>query len=146
VRSARSSPASSTSEADTIALSVADAAGATGRFAPRTGRFRVAYVFRTNFSEYDTEWVLRRPRGAAQLSAVAGQANVIEVKPRLDRRHGASRAAIGRAAGNGYSVSDWRSMNGTCSRRSLIQQTALFLVIGLIVAVVDLQRRGDAQS
>ncbi len=120
---------------DTIALSVTDASGATGRFAPRTGRFRVAYVFRTNFSEYDTEWVFLAREELRRLSGVPGQANVIEVKLRsIDETERVS-AAVARAAGNGYSVSDWRSMNGTLFQALLIQQAALFIVIGLIVAV-----------
>jgi lipoprotein-releasing system permease protein len=64
-----------------------------------------------------------------------GRANVIEV--RLDSIEDTEAAAreIGKAAGNGYSVSDWRSMNAGLFSALRIQQTTLFLVIGLIVAV-----------
>jgi lipoprotein-releasing system permease protein len=64
-----------------------------------------------------------------------GGANVIEV--RLDSLRDTEEAAraVGAAAGNGYSVSDWRSMNGGLFEALAIQQTTLFLVIGLIVAV-----------
>ena len=80
---------------------------------------------------------LPRPRGAAAARpAWPGQANVVEVQPRLDRRHGGGRGRDRRARpGNGYSVSDWRSMNGGLFSALAIQQTTLFLVIGLIVAV-----------
>jgi lipoprotein-releasing system permease protein len=122
-------------EGDTITVAVADNAGGELRFAPRTGRFRVARIFRTNFSEYDSEWVFVDREELRRLARMEGQANVIEV--RLDSIEDTQEAArqIGKAAGNGYSVSDWRSMNAGLFSALLIQQTTLFLVIGLIVAV-----------
>lgn len=120
---------------DTIALSVADGSGAAGAFVPRTGLFRVTRIFRTNFSEYDTEWVFVDREELRALARLEGRANVVEV--RLDSIDDTETAAqaIGKAAGNGYSVSDWRSMNGGLFSALVIQQTTLFLVIGLIVAV-----------
>ncbi|MFY9551339.1 MAG: ABC transporter permease [Thermoanaerobaculia bacterium] len=122
-------------EGDTIALSVADASGATGRFAPRTGRFRVSRIFRTNFSEYDSEWVFLDREELRKLSGIEGRANVVEVKLRSIAETERIAREIARAAGSGYSVSDWRSMNGGLFSALVIQQTTLFLVIGLIVAV-----------
>ena len=120
---------------DEVAISVPDASGRPGRFAPRTGRFRVSRVFRTNFAEYDSEWVFVDREELRRLAGMEGRANVVEVALRsLDDTAGAA-AAIGRAAGNGYSVSDWRSMNGGLFSALVIQQTTLFLLIGLIVAV-----------
>ena len=118
-----------------ITLAVADASGGAGRFVPRTGRFRVARIFRTNFSEYDTEWVFLDREELRRLGRMEGKANVVEV--RLDSLEDteAMAVAVGKAAGNGYSVSDWRSMNGGLFAALAIQQTTLFLVIGLIVAV-----------
>jgi lipoprotein-releasing system permease protein len=120
-------------EGDPITLSVADASG--GRFAPRTGRFRVGRIFRTNFAEYDTEWIFLDREELRRLTRMPGQANVIEVKLDSTRDTEAASSAIGAAAGNGYSVSDWRSMNGGLFSALAIQQTTLFIVIGLIVAV-----------
>lgn len=122
-------------EGDTITAAVADNAGGGLRFAPRTGRFRVARIFQTNFSEYDSEWIFVDREELRRLARMEGQANVIEV--RLDSIQDTEAAAreIGKAAGNGYSVSDWRSMNAGLFSALLIQQTTLFLVIGLIVAV-----------
>jgi lipoprotein-releasing system permease protein len=122
-------------EGDPITLAVADASGGVGRFAPRTGRFRVARIFRTNFSEYDTEWVFLDREELRRLARMEGRANVVEVRLESLAETEAASAAIGRAAGNGYSVSDWRSMNGGLFAALAIQQTTLFLVIGLIVAV-----------
>jgi lipoprotein-releasing system permease protein len=120
-------------EGDPITLSVADGSG--GRFVPRTGRFKVGRVFRTNFAEYDTEWVFLDREELRGLARLPGQANVIEVKLDSTNDTEAASAAIGAAAGNGYSVSDWRSMNGGLFSALAIQQTTLFIVIGLIVAV-----------
>ncbi len=122
-------------EGDAITLSVADNSDKGARFAPRSGRFRVGRIFRTNFSEYDSEWIFLDREELRRLARMPGQANVIEVRLDTIRDTEAAAAAIGSAAGNGYSVSDWRSMNGGLFSALAIQQTTLFLVIGLIVAV-----------
>jgi lipoprotein-releasing system permease protein len=120
---------------DEVTISVPDASGRPGRFAPRSGRFRISRVFRTNFAEYDSEWVFVDREALRRLAGMEGRANVVEVRlASLDDTERAA-AAIGRAAGNGYSVSDWRSMNGGLFSALVIQQTTLFLLIGLIVAV-----------
>ena len=120
-------------EGDPITLSVADNAG--GRFAPRTGRFRVGRVFRTDFAEYDAEWVFLDRQELRRLAHMPGQANVLEVRLDTTRDTEAATTAIRAAAGDAYSVSDWRSMNGGLFSALAIQQTTLFLVIGLIVGV-----------
>jgi len=120
---------------DPISLSVPDRSRDGPRFLPRTARFRVARIFRTNFSEYDSEWVfLDREvlRGFCQLPAAA---DVIEVKLDTIEKTEAAAAAIERAAGRGFSVTDWRTMNSGLFSALAIQQMTLFLVIGLIVAV-----------
>ena len=122
-------------EGDPILLSVADGSGGAPRFAPRSGRFRVGRIFRTNFSEYDSEWIFLDREELRLLSRMPGRANVVEVRLDAIRDMEGAVAAIGAAAGNGYSVSDWRSMNGGLFSALAIQQTTLFLVIGLIVAV-----------
>lgn len=120
---------------DTITLSAADASPGVARFLPRTGRFRVARIFRTNFSEYDTEWVFVDREELRKLAHMEGRANVVEVSLDSLRDTEIVAAAIREAAGAGYSISDWRSMNGGLFAALAIQQTTLFLVIGLIVAV-----------
>jgi lipoprotein-releasing system permease protein len=122
-------------EGDVILLSVPDGSGGAARLAPRSGRFRVGRIFRTNFSEYDSEWIFLDREELRLLSRMPGRANVVEVRLDAIRDTAAAAAAIGAAAGNGYSVSDWRSMNGGLFSALAIQQTTLFLVIGLIVAV-----------
>ncbi|MGH9368894.1 MAG: ABC transporter permease [Thermoanaerobaculia bacterium] len=122
-------------EGDAITLSVADASGGEPRFVPRTARFRVARTFRTNFAEYDSEWVFCDREALRALSRMPGGANVIEVK--LDGARDRERAedAIRAAAGERFSVADTLSMNSGLFGALKVQQTTLFLVIGLIVAV-----------
>jgi lipoprotein-releasing system permease protein len=121
-------------EGDEIALSAPDRSGA-ARFAPRTGRFRVAKIFRTNFAEYDSEWVFLDRQALRTLSRLSAEADVIEVKLDTIADTEAAAREIEKAAGPGFSVTDWRRMNGSLFSALAIQQTTLFLVIGLIVAV-----------
>lgn len=122
-------------EGDEITLAVPDAAQGGLRFAPRTERFRVSRVFQTNFYEYDSEWVFLDREVLRRLSRMEGSANVIEVKLDSIENVEEARQAVEAAAGKGFSVSDWRSMNSGLFSALAIQQTTLFLVIGLIVAV-----------
>jgi lipoprotein-releasing system permease protein len=64
-----------------------------------------------------------------------GEANVIEVKLDSIQDTETVARAVEKAAGRGYSVTDWRSMNSGLFSALAIQQTTLFLVIGLIVGV-----------
>ena len=120
-------------EGDAITLSVAD--NTAGHFGPRTERVRVGRIFRTNFAEYDSEWVFLDRGELRRLARMAGEANVFEIKLDTTKDTEAASAAIRAAAGEAYSVSDWRSMNGGLFSALAIQQTTLFIVIGLIVAV-----------
>jgi lipoprotein-releasing system permease protein len=122
-------------EGDPVSLSVADRAPGQRGLVPRTGRFRVAKIFRTNFAEYDSEWVFLDREELRGLSRLSAAADVLEIKlDTIDRTEEAAQA-IERAVGSGYSVVDWRTMNSGLFSALAIQQTTLFLVIGLIVAV-----------
>ena len=119
----------------TITLSVPDASGDRPRFVPRSGRFRVNRIFTTNFFEYDAEWVYCDREALRTLARMEREANVVEVKLDSIRDTEGAARAVEAAAGRGFSVADWRSMNGGLFAALAIQQTTLFLVIGLIVAV-----------
>jgi lipoprotein-releasing system permease protein len=120
---------------DIVSLSVADRSPDRRSLVPRSGRFRVARVFRTNFAEYDSEWVFLDREELRRLSRLSAAADVLEIKlDSIDHTAEAARA-IEMAVGPGYSVLDWRSMNSGLFSALAIQQTTLFLVIGLIVAV-----------
>lgn len=122
-------------EGETIALSVPDRSGVAARPAPRTGLFRVAKIFRTNFAEYDSEWAFLDREELRTLCRLDAEADVVEVKLDTLAETEAAARAIERAAGPGFAVTDWRRMNGGLFSALAIQQTTLFLVIGLIVAV-----------
>src|SRR5262249_8511621 len=85
---------------DDIVLAVADNAAEGGRFAPRTGRFRVGRVFRTNFAEYDAEWIFVDREELRRLARLEGAANVVEVRLDSLRNTDKAVAAIRAAAGN----------------------------------------------
>lgn len=120
---------------DIITLGVPDRARDGGRVAPRFGQFRVARIFRTNFAEYDSEWVFLDRETLRALCRLEAPADVIEVRLAPDTVVGAAARAIEKAAGRGFSVTDWRSMNGGLFSALALQQWTLFFVIGLIVAV-----------
>jgi lipoprotein-releasing system permease protein len=119
----------------TITISVADASGGEPRFVPRTGRFRVARTFRTNFAEYDSEWIYVDRETLRALSRTPGAANVVEVKLVRTSDREAVLREIGQAAGKNFSVADTLSMNSGLFAALRVQQITLFLVIGLIVGV-----------
>jgi len=95
----------------------------------------VAKVFRTNFAEYDAEWIFCGRAALRSLCRMPAAANVVEVRldPKADRD--AAERAIRTAAGRDFSVADTLSMNSGLFAALKVQQTTLFLVIGLIVAV-----------
>ncbi|MEO8190487.1 MAG: ABC transporter permease [Acidobacteriota bacterium] len=120
---------------DAVTLGVPDRARETGRLSPRFGQFRVARIFRTNFAEYDSEWVFLDRAVLRALCRLDSPADVIEVRLRRSADVDLAARAVEKAAGRGFSVTDWRSMNGGLFSALALQQTTLFLVIGLIVAV-----------
>ncbi|MEO8430366.1 MAG: ABC transporter permease [Acidobacteriota bacterium] len=121
---------------DAITLAVPDRSrGEAPRPAPRFGQFRVGRIFRTNFAEYDSEWVFLDRMALRALCRLDAAADVLEVKLDTIEATDAAARSVQAAAGRGFSVSDWRSMNGGLFSALALQQTTLFLVIGLIVAV-----------
>lgn len=122
-------------EGDTIVLSAPDAAPGASALVARNAPVRVARIFRTNFYESDSELVFVDREFLRSLTRMAGQANVIEIKLDTIRDTEAAARAVADAAGREFSVTDWRSLNSGLFSALAIQQTTLFFVIGLIVAV-----------
>jgi lipoprotein-releasing system permease protein len=122
-------------EGDTVVLSVPDNTPGSSSLVARSAPFRVARIFRTNFYESDSGLVFVDREVLRKLARMKGKANVIEIK--LDTIHDTEGAAreIAKAAGKEFSVTDWRSLNTGLFSALRIQQTTLFFVIGLIVAV-----------
>lgn len=122
-------------EGDTILLTVPDNTRGASGLVPRSGPFRVARIFRTNFYESDSELVFLDRNVLRRLARMEGHANVIEIKLDTIRDTESAARAIGEAAGKEFSVTDWRSLNSGLFSALAIQQTTLFFVIGLIVGV-----------
>jgi lipoprotein-releasing system permease protein len=122
-------------EGDTVLLSVPDNTRGVSALVARSAPYRVARIFRTNFYESDSELVFLDRQALRDLARMEGQANVIEIKLDTIRDTESAARAIGLAAGKEFSVTDWRSLNTGLFSALKIQQTTLFFVIGLIVAV-----------
>ena len=120
---------------DTVVLTVPDMARPRARLSLRRGAFRVAKIFRTNFYEYDAEWVFVSRTAAQALARFAAPANVLEIKLDTIERTREATARVRRLLGEGFSVTDWRSLNGSLFSALTVQKITLFLVIGLVVAV-----------
>jgi len=118
-----------------VVLTVPDASRRGSLLALRRRAFRVSEVFRTNFFEYDSEWIFVDREEARALARFPAPANVIEVKLDSIEKTPEATAAIRSAVGEGFSVTDWRSLNGSLFSALTVQKITLFLVIGLIVAV-----------
>jgi lipoprotein-releasing system permease protein len=122
-------------EGDTILISAPDNAPGASALVARSAPVRVARIFRTNFYESDSELVFLDRELLRSLTRMEGKANVIEIKLDTIRNTEAAARAIADAAGKEFSVTDWRSLNSGLFSALAIQQTTLFFVIGLIVAV-----------
>ncbi len=122
-------------EGDQILLSVPDNTPGASALVARSAPFRVARIFRTNFYESDSGLVFVDREVLRKLAHMEGAANVIEIKLDTIRDTETAARAIGKVAGKQFSVTDWRSLNTGLFSALRIQQTTLFFVIGLIVAV-----------
>ncbi|HET9794091.1 MAG TPA: ABC transporter permease [Thermoanaerobaculia bacterium] len=122
-------------EGATVLLTVPDTSRRGAGFTLRRRAFRVSEVFRTNFFEYDSEWVFVSRAAARALARFPAPANVLEVKLDTIDRTPEATARVREILGEGYSVTDWRSLNGSLFSALTVQKITLFLVIGLIVAV-----------
>jgi lipoprotein-releasing system permease protein len=122
-------------EGDTIVLSVPDNTPGASVLVARSAPFRVARIFRTNFYESDSGLVFLDREVLRNLAHMEGKANVIEIKLDTIRDTEGAAREIAKVAGKEFSVTDWRSLNTGLFSALRIQQTTLFFVIGLIVAV-----------
>ena len=122
-------------EGDTVVLSVPDNTPGSSSLVARSAPFRVARIFRTNFYESDSGLVFMDREVLRKLARMEGSANVIEIKLDTIRDTEGAAREIAKAAGKEFSVTDWRSLNTGLFSALRIQQTTLFFVIGLIVAV-----------
>ena len=120
---------------DALAIAVPDASRRGVRFQVRRRAFRVGRIFQSNFYEYDSEWIFLDRSAARALLDLPSPANVLEIRLDSIEETPAATARIRELAGDRFSVTDWRSLNGSLFSALTLQKITLFLVIGLIVAV-----------
>lgn len=106
-----------------------------GSFLPRAGSFVVTSVFETGFFEFDARWLFADLAEAEALLERKPAANLIEVKVEPGARLDNVIGEVDQATGRRFAVTDWRSVNRPLFALLRIQQTVLFIVIGLIVFV-----------
>lgn len=118
-----------------IVLETPSAALAAGLAVPARTPLRIAAVVETGFSEVDDGWAVV-PLGVFERLAPPGaRQGVWELK--LDRPSGsaATVAAARKLLGESATVLDWKILNRDLFEALAVQQTLLFVVLTLIVAV-----------
>ena len=102
---------------------------------PRRTLLSVAAVVETGFSEVDDNWAVVSLAAFSRLAPPDARTGIWELKLRhvsdTDRTVSAARAALGETV----TVLDWKAMNRDLFAALAIQQTLLFVVLALIVAV-----------
>ncbi|HVT44874.1 MAG TPA: ABC transporter permease [Thermoanaerobaculia bacterium] len=102
---------------------------------PQSGSFAVTNVYDTGFYEFDARWIFMDLQDVRELLGAGELANLVEVKLETGADLDQAAAAVRRAVGDRYAVTDWRQMNRQLFSLLRIQQLVLFIVIGLIVFV-----------
>ncbi|HXI14078.1 MAG TPA: ABC transporter permease [Thermoanaerobaculia bacterium] len=118
---------------DAVTLNVPTSSS--GSFLPRTGTFIVNHIYETGFFEFDARWAFIDLVDARSLIDAEEGANLIEVKVTPRAKLADVVAAIDKRTERRFAVSDWRAANQQLFALLTIQQTVLFVVIGLIVFV-----------
>lgn len=116
-------------------VSVTVATENSGSVFPRTRAYVVTNVFDTGFFEFDSRWIFTSVENASRLFTGESEGNVVEIKVVPGASVTGVMAAVDKATGRRYAITDWRKSNAQLFSLLRIQQLALFLVIGLIVFV-----------
>ncbi len=105
---------------------------------PRTKRYRVAGIFDSGFYDYDSGWVFGALRSVQALLGLGDIASILEF--RLDDLNLADRVGgeIVRAAGQGFSATNWMEQNKALFRALRLEKLVTALFIGLIVFIAGL--------
>jgi lipoprotein-releasing system permease protein len=123
------------SEGERVVLETASLSLARGVAAPRRTPLVVAGIVTTGFSEVDEGWAVVPIAAFDRFAPPDARSGVWELKLRDPGRPDAVVAAAREALGPGATVLDWKTLNGDLFRALLVQQTLLFVVLALIVAV-----------
>ena len=122
-------------EGDTAVLETASPALASGLAPPRRTALRVVALVTTGFSEVDDGWAVVPLAAFERFAPPDARTGLWEVKlvhpSRADEVVTAIRSRLGPAS----TVLDWRTLNRDLFAALAVQQTLLFVVLALIVAV-----------
>jgi lipoprotein-releasing system permease protein len=107
-----------------------------GRRAPLTRSYRIAGVFRTNYYEFDSKIVFTTIAEAQSLLGMDDSVSQIEVWVDDIYRAGEIRRAIVSELGPfSYAGEDWIQMNVSLFSALKLEQTAMFVILTLIILV-----------
>lgn len=118
-----------------LVLETASLSLARGVAAPRRTPLVVAGIVTTGFSEVDEGWAVVPIAAFDRFAPPDARSGVWELKLADPALPDAAVAAAKAALGPGATVLDWKTLNGDLFRALLVQQTLLFVVLALIVAV-----------
>jgi lipoprotein-releasing system permease protein len=118
-----------------VVLETASRALSAGVAPPTRTALVVAQVVETGFSEVDDGWAVLALEDFDRLAPPDARTGVLEVK--LERASGSAETVASARAllGPGATVLDWRVLNRDLFQALAVQQTLLFVVLTLIVAV-----------
>jgi lipoprotein-releasing system permease protein len=123
------------SEGSPVVLETSSLELSKGLSPPRRTPLTVAAVVETGFSEVDDNWAVLSLAAFERLAPPDARTGIWELKlahaSESDRTVAAAREALGPSA----TVFDWKAMNRDLFAALAIQQTLLFVVLTLIVAV-----------
>ncbi|MGI9386829.1 MAG: lipoprotein-releasing ABC transporter permease subunit [Methyloligellaceae bacterium] len=106
--------------------------------APRVRRYPIAAIFEIGMSEYDSTIVFMPLNEAQKYFNKPAQVSAIEILVDDPDDVGAQLDAITKAAGPGFSLSDWRQTNSSFFNALQVERNVMFLILTLIVLVAAL--------
>lgn len=116
-------------------LETSSASLARGLSAPRRSVLSVVSAVTTGFSEVDDGWVVVPLRSFESLSPPDARRGLWEMKLVRPSESDATVAAARKALGPSATIFDWKTLNRDLFQALAVQQTLLFVVLFLIVAV-----------
>ncbi len=119
----------------TIVLETSSAALAAGLAAPARTPVTVAAIVETGFSEVDDGWAVLPIAVFERLAPPGARQGVWEMKLAKPSASGETVAAARKLLGESATVLDWKVLNRDLFEALAVQQTLLFVVLTLIVAV-----------
>jgi lipoprotein-releasing system permease protein len=105
---------------------------------PKYTRFRVAGIFASGFSDYDSSWAFTRLSDAQKLFALGDVIQVVEFK--IDDIYNAARIGqqLEQAAGPGFLSTNWIEQNQPLFHALRQEHRVIFIMVGLIAFVAAL--------